>query len=416
MSVALLFALVSVPAADAHGLMNLPPAWQTMGGRLGVMAGGYANEGGIDRWYTDNTFIPGTPTIPHDSPLRTYENTTLDSILRWGLLSVLFDKIHTQNLADHVNASTEAQQVKDLLGDDLTWTLQDVSDAQVRIAMFFPDADPYGFFGLARNVSASELLSMKKANNVALSTPEDVWGSRPWRAPGSAHVESPCGVFGGNFHGCPGVGIDPVFYPFGNCPGGGSSYGPKGETLEFPNVIVTAWQPGAVVEVGWSVSANHGGGYSYRLCKLAEGGKPALTEKCFQSTPLPFVGNTSWIQYTNDTSGRVPFAALRTTEGTTPSGSHWTKNPVPPCRGADGGLSEPGLYNDKTDKCVPQFAPPVPGILGFGIHEFPKFAIIDQVKVPTDLQPGKYVLSHRWDCEQTMQIWTSCSDVNIAVV
>merc|ERR1711971_847393 len=40
------------------------------------------------------------------------------------------------------------------------------------------------------------------------------------------------------------------------------------------------------------------------------------------------------------------------------------------------------------------------------------YEIIDKVKVP-DLQPGRYVLSFRWDCEQTPQIWSQCSDIEI---
>ena len=31
-------------------------------------------------------------------------------------------------------------------------------------------------------------------------------------------------------------------------------------------------------QVGWGIIANHGGGYSYRLCKEGED----LTEECFQ--------------------------------------------------------------------------------------------------------------------------------------
>jgi len=64
---------------------------------------------------------------------------------------------------------------------------------------------------------------------------------------------------------------------------------------------------------------------------------------------------------------------------------------------------------------VPQFEPAVPGIQGFGIHEFPKFIIVDLVKIPEHLPPGKYVLSHRWDAEQTMQVWASCTDISLSM-
>merc|ERR1711934_802071 len=34
-------------------------------------------------------------------------------------------------------------------------------------------------------------------------------------------------------------------------------------------------------------------------------------------------------------------------------------------------------------------------------------------KIPENLPSGKYVLSFRWDCEQTPQIWAQCADVTI---
>eukprot|EP01052_Picozoa_sp_SAG31_P037509 SAG31_NODE_4854_length_2904_cov_1.684492_3_plen_249_part_00 len=52
------------------------------------------------------------------------------------------------------------------------------------------------------------------------------------------------------------------------------------------------WKRGSAVEVAWANNANHGGGYSYRLCK-ADGN---VTEACFQAGHLDFVGNISWLQ------------------------------------------------------------------------------------------------------------------------
>ena len=37
--------------------------------------------------------------------------------------------------------------------------------------------------------------------------------------------------------------------------------------------------------------------------------------------------------------------------------------------------------------------------------------ILDTLVVPADLSPGEYVLGWRWDCEESTQVWTSCSDV-----
>jgi predicted carbohydrate-binding protein with CBM5 and CBM33 domain len=39
--------------------------------------------------------------------------------------------------------------------------------------------------------------------------------------------------------------------------------------------------------------------------------------------------------------------------------------------------------------------------------------ISDEVVVPKDISPGQYVVSWRWDCEETAQVWASCGDVNI---
>ena len=36
----------------------------------------------------------------------------------------------------------------------------------------------------------------------------------------------------------------------------------------------------------------------------------------------------------------------------------------------------------------------------------------DYLKVP-DVPPGEYVLSFRWDCEASAQVWQSCADITI---
>jgi len=39
------------------------------------------------------------------------------------------------------------------------------------------------------------------------------------------------------------------------------------------------------------------------------------------------------------------------------------------------------------------------------------FHIVHLVKIPANLPLGDYVLSFRWDCEQTPQIWMQCADI-----
>jgi len=238
----------------------------------------------------------------------------------------------------------------------------------------------------------------------------DPYKSNPWRAPGSAFIHSPCGGAGGNPYGCP-EGSDELQ----DCPGGGFSYGPFAEDFDFPDVKVTEWQRGSVVEAAWGIIANHGGGYSYRLCKVPEQGVSGITEECFQSTPLKFAGDKQWVQFGEDAMNRIEFQANYTDVGTTPAGSQWAKNPIPGCSTADGG------WFDTTPECESgtQFPAPAPGLKGYGesvaapgVPTF-MFSIGDYLQVPEDLDTGDYVLSFRWDCEQTSQVWTTCSSIKI---
>ena len=57
-----------------------------------------------------------------------------------------------------------------------------------------------------------------------------------------------------------------------------------------------------------------------------------------------------------------------------------------------------------------QFPPPVVGAYCF--LEVP-WNIIDKVQVPSHLPAGEYVISFRYDCEQTPQVWNQCGDVRL---
>jgi hypothetical protein len=185
----------------------------------------------------------------------------------------------------------------------------------------------------------------------------------PWQAPGTAPLFSPCGVSGGNPQGCL-AGKD--LRPKGSrCPldfdNGAWSYGKKQEEYKFPNSTTT------------------------RLCPLGKSGKRGLTEKCFQRLPLRFLTNKTWIR-TLHRSGKVSrwrtVKAHRTLLKTFPPGSQWTKvaEPNKGMRTANSNLSK--IRRDK-------------------------------VLVPRGVRPGKYVLSFRWDCEHTPQVWSGCADIYI---
>jgi len=206
----------------------------------------------------------------------------------------------------------------------------------------------------------------------------------PWNAPGTAPVYGPCGANGGKPLGCNDDGKG----NFGDCCSHNCdtfALGDNAENYHWHNPPVTEWKAGSFQEVAWYVGANHAGGYSYRLCKMPEGGIKDLTEECFQKTPLDFVGDDQWVNYLKDrkTGHRTHLKAQQTTEGTFPEGSMWRTNPLQP-------HMEPGASDD----------------LGRG-H------VIDNVIIPEDLEPGDYVLSFRWDCKCSPQVWGSCSNIKI---
>lgn len=206
----------------------------------------------------------------------------------------------------------------------------------------------------------------------------------PWNAPGSAPVFSPCGAMGGNPYGCNEDGKG----DFGDCCGNncdGFSLGGLAENYYWPHAPTTDWKAGTQQEVAWYVSANHAGGYSYRLCKTPDGGISELTEECFQDGHLEFVGTKQWVQYAKDkkTGHRTELVAKRTTEGTYPPGSMWTANPLVPPK-EDHGDSNHGHGH-----------------------------IIDHIKIPSSLSQGEYVLSFRWDCKCSPQVWAFCSNIRI---
>ena len=89
---------------------------------------------------------------------------------------------------------------------------------------------------------------------------------------------------------------------------------------EMPSGIV--WKSGELVNVSWSITANHGGGYQYRICPKSEN----LTEDCFQKTPLQFVGLQSFVW---GDGTQVFFEGTYVSEGTVPEGSTWAMNPIP---------------------------------------------------------------------------------------
>jgi len=181
----------------------------------------------------------------------------------------------------------------------------------------------------------------------------------PWRAPGTTSMEDQYGN-----------------YPCGKFQGKDARF--------FSPTERTVHQSGGTIEVGWAINANHGGGSSVRLCPS----NSDLTEECFEQTVLKATSDVSWIQEGSDTSSRREIPALRTTEGTYPSGSEWTRNPIP----------DRDYYFD--------------GPLGYSGHGPFSWNLIDEYYLP-QLPSGDYTLSWRWDCEGSQQVWANCADITI---
>jgi len=274
--------------------------------------------------------------------------------------------------------------------------------------------------------------------------PNDIYRHNPWRYPGAAPVADVCGYAGGSPSGQDGPEAgDYINTTYAH-------HGMKGSDLpKMPTG--TVWKIGGQATVTWNVRNNHGGGYSYRLCPASE----PLTEKCFQAHPLDFVQDKQAILFPDGHT--VPINGTFISTGTVPTGSMWSRLPIPASGlgprclpGPNDTASTPhgcmkwegrSNYNGHVNgPCVPcpetpgsdcsrcsnpghtdpkhPYSPPTPGTafppLVPHVAESPVHNVLDVVKVPADLPPGDYVLGFRYDCEGTAQVWSNCADITLA--
>lgn len=254
---------------------------------------------------------------------------------------------------------------------------------------------------------------------------EDIYKFHPWRAPGSAPVADPCGMAGGTAPSHGGGGADAVFTNtslarFGQLGSEVLPYAPSG----------TVWLAGSSVEVGWAIRYNHGGGYQYRLCPKPAAGE-ALTEACFQRTPLAFDRTKQALMWNNGT--RLALPGRWVDKGVRPAGSTWAVNPVPRMGEESAGCLARNASFPLRNGCV-SFAPPCPQdcsgqpncttaghktggntVQGACSGDWTGGQVVDTLLIPNTLPAGEWVLGWRWDCEETTQIWQSCADVTICV-
>ena len=283
----------------------------------------------------------------------------------------------------------------------------------------------------------------------------------PWFAPGHAPVANPCGILGGwryssarDYIAGPGSGYAKNLNHTGTptntaLPPANMSTpaGTKGTDVLLYDLNMrmqeaqgkpyrtndnAKWKAGGVQDVSYALVANHGGGVQYRLCKLENLFSGSMTEECFQSMPLEFVGDTSWFEYGNSNSSdenssdktRIPFTAVRVndanTGGVLPKGSTWTRVGLPECennRMTDGWTSDkscakPQFENELTKAGFWGFGNDIAGNSPALKKVLGNYAIVDKVRVPEGLD-GDYVVSWRWDSLETAQVWTQCSVVTI---
>jgi len=233
--------------------------------------------------------------------------------------------------------------------------------------------------------------------NAECGSVDDWTRFNPWRSPGAAPIYDSCGKAGGQNRFQPIPGAD--YYITTEV----ATVGDLGSIVLPYSPSGTTWRAGSVVKAAWTIKANHGGGYQWRLCPRS---KP-LTEECFRKTPLAFAG-IQQLQFAGESLVH-DIVPVYVSNGTVPVGSTWARNPIPidptefepPCKERDAWFPEPVPYANVTvTRC-------------FG-HYPANTLIIDSLRVPSSLPAGDYVLGWRWDAEQTAQVWSNCADIEVA--
>eukprot|EP00729_Bicosta_minor_P019178 gene19178-3946_t len=105
---------------------------------------------------------------------------------------------------------------------------------------------------------------------------------------------------------------------------------------------------------------------------------------------------------------RFPIEGIFVSEGTWPLGSTWARNPIPRVNDDNKGLADfagcPGPDGKSGKRCI-QFPAPCPQDVG----RYPW----SEDGSGQGACSGKYLLSWRWDAEETAQVWQNCADITI---
>ena len=294
------------------------------------------------------------------------------------------------------------------------------------------------------------------ANPCSADHARDWTRKHPWRSPGTAPVIHPCGTH------CTASSGDSCAWGAVSGPiwGKGHENQVNWTSLPAPERR-TVWTRGSVAEVATGIAILHSGGWSYRLCKAADGAE--LTEECFQQGALKFASDTAKVHVANSTAEPFTIPVRHTPD------RKWTRIPVPSpdarmpakwCKSPEiflqkenssymGAASDTrytclGTYPNTTGKCAKgddwcwqgthpaggeeccdchgtcieakeqlAFPSPFAPEMNLPISNPWTFSLIETVAVPSGLPAGDYSLSWRWDAEATPQVWLNCADITL---
>lgn len=159
--------------------------------------------------------------------------------------------------------------------------------------------------------------------NAENTSPRGAWNQfMPWRAPGTSQPLDSCGIASGF------LPTAKVQYPH-KFAAPSIVQGMKGTAL--PYGTAATWRPGATVNASFTLIVNHGGGYQYRVCKL-EDESTAVSEACFEESPLKFADTKHTVRFSDTAGGgEVEIDAVDVTQGVHPAGYAWRRLPLPAC-------------------------------------------------------------------------------------
>jgi len=234
--------------------------------------------------------------------------------------------------------------------------------------------------------------------------PRGINDATPWVYPGETNIVASCGVYTRSYpldQNCGATGEEP--HPAWNKTASSPSaqHGEKCDARVYlskfgGNPAVEHWPAGSQQEVGFTTFANHHGGSSFRLCPLEkvgqDTGKDGPTEQCFQAGQLKFATEETCLRCRNGNQSRCYQAPTKLDV----RGNEWRENTLEDC-----------VLNIDFCEESEQWREPC------SQTDFAYVSQVSTVQIPEDLSPGRYVMSWRWDCLETAQVWMNCAEVKI---